>query len=122
MGHEAYDEWHLDLGHSVFRITVTMAGYGSDLDAAEAFLDGFAHKHPENGPVVSQDTRNDSIAVTFAVNASDSGHAMKLATVIWASGGEASGLAPGRVLKVETERVDDDRSFEPAESGERVPA
>lgn len=121
MDHDHYKTWHLDLGHSEFRITVTMAGYGNDLDAAEAFLDGFHRKHPETGPVVSQNTQADSISVTFSVNARDSERAMDLANVVWKSAGPATGLEPGQIVKVETERVDGDCLDESADDREHVP-
>jgi len=107
MAHETYQDWHLDLGHSEYRITVTMAGYGSDPDDGEAFLEGFLDKCPEIGPVITQDLDGDTIAVTFSVHATNSNHANQLADVAWSTGGPASGLPFTEIVRVETERVGD---------------
>jgi hypothetical protein len=102
-----YQAWHKDLGHSEHRITITMAGYGSDEDAAEAFLEGFLSTHPEVGPVVSQSIKEDTIAVTFSLQAGSQDHALKLGNVVWVDGGAASGLEPTHVIRAEIEPVED---------------
>jgi hypothetical protein len=118
---DIYEAWHRDLGHAEYRITITMAGYGGDGDAADAFLEGFLEKHPETGPVVSQDRAADTISVTFSLKASGQEHALKLGQVVWAEGGAASGLEPTHVVRVEIEPVGD-AAEDQVQAGERVPA
>jgi hypothetical protein len=118
---DIYEAWHRDLGHAEYRITITMAGYGADEDAADAFLEGFLEKHPETGPVVSQNRGADTISVTFSLKASGQEHALKLGQVVWAEGGAASGLEPTRVVRAEIEPVED-AAEDQAQAGERVPA
>jgi hypothetical protein len=114
---DIYEAWQKELGHAEYRITITMAGYGRDKDAADALLDGFLEKHPGTGPVVSQDRGADTISVTFSLQASSQDHALRLGQVVWADGGAASGLAQTHVVRVEIEPVD-----ESVGEPERVPA
>jgi len=100
-----YAAWHREAGNSEYRITITMAGYGSDPDAGERFLEGFLEACPEMGPVVSQDAEEDTISVTLAVSAGDRDRAVDLAGIAWVRGGSASGLEPTRVVRVEVEDV-----------------
>jgi hypothetical protein len=118
---DIYEAWHRDLGHAEYRITITMAGYGTDADAAETLLEGFLDKHPETGPVVSQNRKADTLSVTFSLKASGQEHALKLGQVVWAEGGAASGLKPTHVVRAEIEPVED-AAGEQATTGERVPA
>lgn len=97
--------WHRDLGNTEHRVTITMAGYGTDPDDGERFLEGFLAKCPECGPVVSQEAAADTISATFSVNASDQDRAFDLAKVAWVAGGSASGLDPNDVIRVEIEAV-----------------
>lgn len=90
---------------SEYRITITMNGYGSDEQAAESFLEGYLVSHPDAGPVVSQNTRDDTIAVTMAFCASSQQQALELGLAIWADGGKASGLSLGEIVRTEVERV-----------------
>jgi hypothetical protein len=119
-GVDIYEAWHRELGHAEYRITITMAGYGADEDAADAFLEGFQKKHPETGPVVSQNRAADTISVTFSLKASGQGRALKLGQVVWSEGGAASGLEPARVVRAEIEPVED-AAEDQAQAGERVP-
>jgi hypothetical protein len=119
---DIYEAWHRRLGHAEYRITITMAGYGRDEDAADAFLEGFLAKHPETGPVVSQNRAADALSVTFSLQASDQDHALKLGHVVWAEGGAASGLEPTHVVRVEIEPVEEPVGDQSDRSGERVPA
>jgi hypothetical protein len=100
---DVYATWHQQLGHRQYRITVTMSGHGADPEAGEMFLDGFLSKHPEIGPVVSQDADADTISVTFTLDASDDKHAIGLADVVFSSGGIASGVPAGEILRLELE-------------------
>jgi hypothetical protein len=119
---DIYEAWHHELGHAEYRITITMAGYGRDEDAADAFLDGFLEKHPETGPVVSQDGAADTISVTFSLQASSQEHALKLGQVVWAEGGAATGLEPTHVVRLEIEPVEESAGDASDRCGERVPA
>lgn len=110
-----YAAWHRDIGNADHRITITMAGYGSDPEAGERFLEGFLEKCPQTGPVVSQSASEDTISVTFTVPAPDRDRAAELAEMVWVQGGAASGLAPTRVVRIEIEAVS-------AETGELVGA
>lgn len=116
-----YEAWHRDLGHAEHRITITMAGYGMDEDAADALLEAFLARHPETGPVVSQNRAADTISVTFSLKAGGQEHALKLGRVVWAEGGAASGLEPTRVVRAEIEPVEGAAEDHTA-AGERVPA
>lgn len=107
MGDDIYAAWHRELGHSEHRITITMAGYGADEEAGEAFLEGFLKAHPETGPVVSQNAEADTISVTFSLQASGQDHALKLGNVVWVEGGAASGLEPTHIVRAEIEPADD---------------
>jgi hypothetical protein len=119
---DIYEAWHRKLGHAEYRITITMSGYGRDEDAADALLGGFLEKHPEAGPVVSQDRDADTIAVTFSLQASSQDHALRLGQVVWGDGGAASGLAPPSVVRVEIEPVQESSGEHSDRSGERIPA
>jgi hypothetical protein len=112
---DIYEAWHKELGHAEYRITITMGGYGRDEDAADTLLEGFLEKHPEAGPVVSQDRGADTISVTFSLQASSQDHALRLGQVAWADGGAASGLVPTHVVRVEIEPVEES-------VGEPIPA
>jgi len=104
---DVYEAWHRELGHAEYRITITMAGYGADEDAADAFLEGFLEKHPETDPVVSQNRGANTISVTLSLKTSGQEHALKLGQIVWAEGGAASGLEPNRVVRAEIEPVED---------------
>jgi hypothetical protein len=86
------------------------------------FLDGFLDKHPETGPVVSQDCVAGTISVTFSLQASSQDHALKLGQVVWADGGAASGIKPTHVVRLEIEPVEESAGDPSDRSGERVPA
>ena len=118
---DIYEAWHRDLGHAECRITITMAGCGTDADAADALLEAFLAKHPETGPVVSQNRAADTISVTFSLKAGDQEHALKLGQVIWAESGAASGLQPTPIVRAEIEAVGDAAEDRPP-AGEHVPA
>jgi hypothetical protein len=118
---DIYEAWHRELGHAEYRITITMAGYGQDEDAAESFLEGFLEKHPETGPVVSQNRVADTLSVTFSLKAGGQEHAFNLGRVVWVEGGAASGLEPTRVVRAEIEPVEDAAGDQPR-TDERVPA
>jgi hypothetical protein len=120
-GMDINQAWHRELGHAEYRITITMAGYGADEDAADAFLEGFLEKHPETGPVVSRNRGADTISVTFSLKASGQEHALKLGRVVWAEGGAGSGLEPTRVRRAEIEPVED-AAEDQDQADERVPA
>jgi len=118
---DTHEAWHRDLGHAEYRITITMAGYGTSEDAADALLEAFLAKHPETGPVVSQNREADTISVTFVLKASGQEHALKLGQIVWAEGGAASGLEPTRVVRAEIEPVED-AVGDQTRTGEHVPA
>jgi hypothetical protein len=113
--------WYWGMGHAEYRITITMAGYGTDEDAADALLEAFLAKHRETGPVVSQNRAADTISVTFSLKAGGQEHALKLGQVVWAEGGAVSGLEPTRVVRADIEPVDD-AAEDQAQASERVPA
>lgn len=118
---DIYEAWHRGLGHTEYRVTIMMAGYGADEDAADALLEAFLEKHPETGPVVSQNRAANTISVIFSLMAGGQEHALKLGQVVWAEGGAASGLEPTRVVRVEIEPVEG-AAGDQAWAGERVPA
>lgn len=115
-----YDAWHEKLGHREYRLTVTMAGYGADPDAGEAFLAGFLEKHPEVDPVAAQSAEADSISITFSLRAANPDRAFDIGQVVWADGGAASRLEPGAIVKIEVEPVESDDVVNEPEQGQPV--
>ena len=105
MNDTIYQAWHRKVGHAEFRLHITMAGYGNDEDAADAFLEGFHTAHPEAGAVISQNAADDTITATFSLAANDEQHALRLGIMFWIESGEASGLEPNDVIRTEIERV-----------------
>lgn len=122
MSNDVYAAWHKQLGHREYRITITMTGHGSDHEAGEAFLSGFLAKHPEVGPVVAQNSEADTIAVTFSLAASDEQHALSLAEVVFSTGGIASGVPAGEIVRLELEPVDGEDEPSVTEEQEALPA
>jgi hypothetical protein len=106
MNDTIYQAWHRHIGHAEYRLRITMAGYGEDEEAAEAFLDGFLSAHPETGVVISQDSTEDSITATFSLAAKDEQHALQLGITFWVESGVASGLSPNDLIRTEIELVD----------------
>jgi hypothetical protein len=100
-----YASWHRRLGHGEYRVRITMTGHGAADEAAEAFLDGLLQTNPECGPVVSQDSAEDTISVIVGLRAKNEENAVHLAAEVWAEGGIASGLEPGEITRIEVERV-----------------
>ena len=103
---------------SEYRLTVTVADHGHDLENGERFLDGFMEAHPEVGPSVSQNTETGTLSVTFSVDAEDPDAAYEQSKTIFPEGANASGLPPTHIVKVELELVED---AELAEDDEREP-
>jgi hypothetical protein len=107
MNDTIYQAWHRRLGHAEYRLHITMTGYGSDEDAAGAFLDAFLSEHPEVGAVISQNTAEDTITATFSLSATNEQHALSLGLVIWLESGAVSGLEPHDLVRVEIETIGD---------------
>jgi hypothetical protein len=105
MNDTIYQAWHRKLGRAEYRLRITMAGYGSDEDAADAFLSAFLSEHPEVGAVISQDHAEDTITATFSLAATNERHALDLGVTIWLESGAASGLEPHDVVRVEIEAI-----------------
>jgi hypothetical protein len=105
MNDRIYQAWHRKIGHAEYRLHITMAGYGSDEEAADAFLGGFEQAHPEAGAVISQNSEEDTITATFSLNATNDQHALDLGIMFWAESGTASGLEPYDVVRTEIELV-----------------
>lgn len=82
------------------RVRVTIAGHGADLDNGERFLEGFLATHPESTPVVSQDTAEGTLTVSFSVEAEDAFAAGPVGGQIFAEGANASGLPVSEILDV----------------------
>jgi hypothetical protein len=120
MNDTIYQAWHRKIGHAEYRLHITMAGYGSDEDAAAAFMEGFEEAHPEVGAVISQSSAEDTITATFSLSATNDQHALALGVTFWVESGAASGLEPHDVVRTEIELVRPEQ--EEAESGaERRP-
>lgn len=117
MGESIYEAWHRSLGHAEYRVTLTMSGHGSDEAVAEDFLEGYLQTHPDAGPIVSQNSKDDTISVTLSVRASTQQRALELAVEIFVAGGEKSGVPPGRAVRAEVELVGE---RDDAETAERV--
>lgn len=123
MNDTIYQAWHRNLGHTEYRLRITMEGYGSDPDAADAFLEGFLNAHPEAGAVISQDAAEDTITATFSLAANSEHHAVQLGVTFWIESGARSGLEPGDVVRVAIEPLELDQRDPIIESvGPKVPA
>jgi hypothetical protein len=122
MNDTIYQAWHRNIGHAEYRLHITMAGYGADEAAAEAFLDGFHSAHPEAGAVISQDSAEDTITATFSLSATNDQHALALGVTFWAEAGVVSGLQPNDVVRTEIELVKSAPQEAVAAPQERVPA
>lgn len=122
MGDQLYEAWHEALGHREYRLTFVMAGYGSDPEEAQAFLDGFLTKHPDLGPVVSQDVAADTISVTMSFRAKDPEYAVQVGWGYFTDGGAASGLQPTELVRIEVEPVDAEEDQTTAEHASLQPA
>lgn len=107
-------DWHRELGSSEYRVTFTMDGYGSDEDAADAFLDSFHREHPEMGPVVTQSSDANTISITLGVSATSVTRAFELTHVAWLNAGGRSGLRQGKNVTVNVEALTDSPYAEPA--------
>jgi hypothetical protein len=116
-----YASWHRRLGHGEYRVRITMSGHGDDDDAAVAFLEGFLATNPECGPVVSQNSAEDTISVTLGLRAKDAENAVHLAGEVFTEGGVASGIEPGELVRVEVDAVPD-ADLEPVDDAELIPA
>ena len=82
------------------RVRVTIAEHGADPDNGERFLEGFLATHPEANPVVSQNTAEGTLTVSFSVEADDVFAAAPVGGRIFVEGADASGLPPSEVLDV----------------------
>jgi|ERR1041384_7731526 hypothetical protein len=105
MNDTIYQAWHRRLGRAEYRLRITMAGYGSDEDAADVFLGSFLSEHPEVGAAISQNSGEDTITATFSLAATNEQHALDLGVAIWVESGAASGLEPHEVVRVEIEAI-----------------
>ncbi len=88
-----------------YRLTITIAEHGNE-EAAERCLDAFLTRHPETGPVVSINPSAGTLSVTIALDATDPWAAGNLASMIWASGLNQSGLAPAPIIDVAISAVE----------------
>jgi hypothetical protein len=124
MNDTIYQAWHRNIGHTEYRLSITMAGYGNDEEAAEDFFEGFQSEHPEAGVVISQDAAGDTITATLSLAARDEQHALELGIMFWVESGVASGLSPNELLRTEIELVDPGRQESARENAgiPRVPA
>jgi hypothetical protein len=84
-----------------YRIGITVAEHGYDLENGERFLDGFEEAHPEVGPSVSQNTADGTLRVTFSFDAEDAKDALAKAIDIFSEGAIASGLPATEILAYE---------------------
>lgn len=99
------------------RVRVTVAEHGTDPDNGERFLEGFLAMHPDTNPVVSQNTAEGTLTVSFTVEAEDAFAAGPVGGQIFAEGANASGLPVTEVLDVTVTHVEvesDTRELQPA--------
>ncbi len=103
-----------------FRLRVTLGGFGRDEAAAERLLDAFAEAYPEAGPVISQDTEADTLAVVFSIEATNMDDAWDRGRPIFLRGARASGLEAPDAIEVNVSRIpashraDEERELQPA--------
>lgn len=99
------------------RVRVTIAEHGTDPDNGERFLEGFLATHPEANPVVSQNTAEGTLTVSFSVEAEDAFKAGPIGGQIFAEGATASGLPLSQVLDVSVSHAEieaETRELQPA--------
>jgi len=65
-----------------YRITAVISHHGLSDEIAERCLDALLVRHPENGPVVSQNTETGELTLTIALEATDPWAAAKLASEV----------------------------------------
>jgi hypothetical protein len=82
------------------RVRVTIARHGVDPKNGERFLEGFLATHPESHPVVSQNTAEGTLTVSFSVEAEDAFAAGPVGGRIFTDGAMASGLPRSEILDV----------------------
>jgi len=101
-----------------YRITVTLAEHGRPgiaEDNAEVLLSAFEKAHPEVGPSVSANFRQETLSVLFSLDAEDANQAFERGRPIFAAGLRASGLRPTPVTRIEIEAVPADEFEEQPE-------
>ena len=101
-----------------YRLTITIADHGNE-EAAERCLDALLERHPETGPVVSINPSAGTLSVTIALDATDPWAAGNLASRIWVTGLNQSGLSPAPIIDVAISAVEFDDA---RRSRELVPA
>ena len=94
----------------IYRLRMTLPDYGRDEDYAERFLEAFVSAHPETGPIVSQNTAEDTLTVVIAVEATDPDDAWRRGRDIFIGGGAATGLRPPEAIEFSLSRVADDET------------
>jgi hypothetical protein len=97
-----------------FRLTVTVARHGRDLDNGERFLEGFIATHPETGPVVDQNLETGELSITFSFEAEDFREAAERGGAIFNDGANSSGLEPTDFISAQVSVVEPDRELQPA--------
>lgn len=100
----------------LYRIHITVEGYGSDEHHAELFLDALTDRYAEGGPVVSQNTEDGTLTVAFALGAASFDEVAQRASQVFTDSANATGLPATDVLSAQVELI------ERAESPEPVPA
>jgi hypothetical protein len=100
------------------RLQFTVAEHGFDPDNGERYMDAFMATFPEGGPSISQNLRDGTLTITFALQAEGVNEAVTQAVEIFERGRDAVDLPPARVLDVEgsaveAEDAEDARKLEP---------
>lgn len=99
------------------RVRVTIARHGVDPENGERFLEGFLASHPGAHPVVSQNTTEGTLTVSFSVEAEDVFAAGPVAGQIFTDGAQASGLPVSEILDVSVTHAEiesETRELQPA--------
>jgi hypothetical protein len=95
------------------RVSFTIAEHGRDPDNGERFMEAFMERFPEGGPSVSQNLKEGTLTVTFALDAEDANAGVKEGIQIFVDAWAATELPASRILDVEASVVD-------AETGEHA--
>lgn len=100
------------------RFQFTIAGHGLDPDNGERYMDAFMTTFAEGGPSVSQNLRDGTLTITFALEAEGVNEAVSRAVEVFEQGVAASDLPRAPVLDVEGSLVSaseaEGRELEPA--------
>lgn len=84
-----------------FQLRFTVSEHGFVPENGERFMEAFMSVYPDGGPSVSQNLKDGTLSVTFALEAEDANEAFSRGIEVFNRGAEASGLEPIEILDFE---------------------